>query len=116
MILRLSKFNCFCHCATVKNKIKCSLEVERWFFNCNPLQSQSIPTVTVSQSPIENWGSPRLGVRFDLSGPELQIYRPDGQRFLSYVEIAQQAEQERQRAERLAERLRELGVDPDQIV
>ncbi|WNZ23080.1 Uma2 family endonuclease [Leptolyngbya sp. NK1-12] len=79
--------------------------------------------------PIENWVSPRLGIRFDLSGPELQIYRPDGQRFLSYVEIAQQAEQERQRAEqerqraeqerqraeRLAERLRELGVDPDQI-
>lgn len=79
--------------------------------------------------PIANWTSPRLGVRFDPSGRDLEIYRPDGKRFLSYIEIAQQteqleqqleqerqrAEQERQRAERLAERLRSLGVDPDQV-
>ena len=26
---------------------------------------------------IENWVSPRLGIRFDLSGEVLQIYRPD---------------------------------------
>ncbi|MFG6105121.1 Uma2 family endonuclease [Leptothoe sp. EHU-05/26/07-4] len=79
--------------------------------------------------PIENWVSPRLNVRFDTSGEELQILRPDGQRFLSYAEIAQRAETESQRAEaesqraevaeakakRLAERLREMGVDPDEI-
>ncbi len=69
-----------------------------------------------------DWVSPQLQIRFDLSEDELQIFRPDGQRFLSYVEIAQQAETERQRAEeaeeranRLAERLREMGIDPEQV-
>ncbi len=47
-----------------------------------------------------DWVSPRLGIRFDPSGDELQIIRPDGKPFLSYVEIAQQVEQEHQRAER----------------
>lgn len=42
-----------------------------------------------------DWVSPRLGIRYDLSGEELQIYRPDGERFLTYTEIAQRAEQER---------------------
>ncbi len=79
--------------------------------------------------PMPDWISPQLQIRFDLSTDELQIFRPDGQRFLSYVEIAQRAEQERQRAEqerqraeqaqarvnRLAERLREMGIDPEQI-
>jgi Uma2 family endonuclease len=90
--------------------------------------------------PIDNWTSPQLGIRFSLA-EELQIYRPDGSRFLSYVEIAQRAEQEKQRAEQeqaraeqekqraeqerqradkaearaaqLAERLRAAGIDPD---
>ena len=38
--------------------------------------------------PIEHWVSPRLGIRFESSSEELEIYRPDGNRFLSYVEIA----------------------------
>lgn len=42
--------------------------------------------------PMAGWVSSRLGIRFDLSAEEFQIYRPDGERFLSYVEIAQQAE------------------------
>jgi Uma2 family endonuclease len=45
------------------------------------------------------WVSPRLGIRFELSDSELLIYRPDGQRFLTYLELAQQLEQERQRAQ-----------------
>lgn len=75
------------------------------------------------------WVSPRLGVRFELSDTELEIYHPDGQRFTTYVEMAQRAEQERlraeqaqslleqerQRAERLAERLRAAGINPDEI-
>lgn len=96
----------------------------------------------VIDSP-DGWMSPRLGIRFDLSGEELQIYRPDGTKFLSYTEICQlleqeqqraqqaeqqleqerqraeqaeqQLEQERQRAERLAERLRAAGIDPEQV-
>lgn len=37
-----------------------------------------------------NWVSPHLGIRFELSNGELQIYRPDGQKFLTYLELAQQ--------------------------
>jgi Uma2 family endonuclease len=75
---------------------------------------------------MHGWVSPRLGVRFDMSGTELQLFGPDGQRFVTYVELAdqrdqalrqaeqavQQAEQERQRAERLAAQLRALGIEP----
>jgi Uma2 family endonuclease len=78
---------------------------------------------------IQDFLSPRLGVRFDLSGPELVIYRPDGERFKTYVEVIAERDQamqerdqereERQRAEeraaRLAERLRALGVDPNDV-
>jgi Uma2 family endonuclease len=122
------------------------------------------------------WVSPRMGIRFASSGQELVLYRPDGRRFLTFVEINEQyelqlaeaervrreaeayrreaeradamldiarkeaeaarsiadaatelaeaaakqvdaakseAEAQRRRAERLAERLRELGIDPD---
>lgn len=86
--------------------------------------------------PIDQWSSPQLGIRFEV-GETLHIYRPDGKRFLTYAEIAQRAEQaeqqleqerqraeqehqraeqERQRAERLAERLRSMGINPDEIL
>ncbi|MCC3407593.1 MAG: Uma2 family endonuclease [Microcoleus sp. PH2017_10_PVI_O_A] len=79
--------------------------------------------------PMEGWISPRLGVRFELGEDGLEIYRPDGQRFLSYAELEEQgelnrqraeqavqrAEQESQKAERLAAKLRELNIDPDTI-
>jgi len=82
------------------------------------------------------WVSPRLGIRFDISGPEMVIYRPDGERFLTYRELRRKvgekhrlAEEERlariqaqQRAddakkqvEKFAEHLRKLGIDPDQL-
>ncbi len=71
---------------------------------------------------IAGFVSPRLGVKFELIDGELQIYRPDGQKFLNYVELETQrqlAEQQRQLAEqkavRLAERLRAMGVNPDEI-
>lgn len=91
----------------------------------------------------ENLVSPRLQIRFEPSETELKIYRPDGVKFLSYVEINQQLEAERQRAEterqraeterqraeqtetllreeqqrnqRLAERLRQMGINPDEL-
>jgi hypothetical protein len=57
---------------------------------------------------IESWISPRLGIRFELAEPELVLYHPNGERFSSYT-------QERQRADKLAAKLRELGVDVDLI-
>lgn len=72
--------------------------------------------------PITGWLSPRLGVRFELSNRELELYRPDGQKFVSYVELDRQREREQQekevaqaKVERLAERLRSLGIDPEQM-
>ncbi|MBG0744544.1 MAG: Uma2 family endonuclease, partial [Cylindrospermopsis raciborskii KL1] len=37
----------------------------------------------------------RLNIRFDMTGDELVIYYPDGNRFLSTVELSNYAEQER---------------------
>ena len=120
---------------------------------------------------LQGWVSPRLNIRFELSDTDLTIYSPNGEPFLTPVELAQErdrarqkaederqraederqraederqraederqraederqraedehqraederqrAEDERQRADRLAARLRELGVDPDQV-
>ena len=89
------------------------------------------------------WVSPRLGVRFEMSGIELQLFRPDGERFATYTELAalreqerlakeqaqqqleqersareqaqQQLEQERSRSNQLADKLRELGINPDEL-
>jgi hypothetical protein len=93
--------------------------------------------------PMEGWISPRLGVRFELGEDGLEIYRHNGEKFLSYAELeeerlldrqrlqqesqraeqadqrAQQADQRAQqadqRAQRLAAKLRELNIDPDSI-
>ena len=88
---------------------------------------------------IENmsgWVSPRLQIRFEVTADTMEIYRPDGGRFLTFTEIGQlrnqerqradqeqqradqeqqRANQEQQRADRLAERLREMGVNPDEM-
>ncbi len=82
--------------------------------------------------PIEEmngWISPRLGIRFELKQDTLEIYRPDERKFLTPVELDQLREQERQRAEdaiaqlqqeqqryqALIEKLRERGIDPEQL-
>jgi len=83
---------------------------------------------------MSGWVSPRLGIRFELTDDELQIYRPDGERFLTYVELDEQrqqaqatAEAERQRAEAERQRaeqaeaelqalrllLQERGINPE---
>ncbi len=78
---------------------------------------------------MEGWISPRLGIRFTLEGLDLVLYRPDGRRFETFLELEQRAEierqraeterqraeTERQRAERLAEQLRALGIEPDSL-
>jgi Uma2 family endonuclease len=62
----------------------------------------------------EGWVSPRLQIRFETSSGELKLYRPDGKRFESFVEIVKRAEQadqraaqERSRAEQEAQRAEE---------
>ncbi|MDY7012595.1 MAG: Uma2 family endonuclease [Cyanobacteriota bacterium] len=88
-------------------------------------------------SPVETeWVSPRLNVRFEITENDLILYRPDGQRFLTYEEISQQLEtqqqqletqqqqleRERQRADRAEQakldavsQLLAMGLTPEQI-
>jgi hypothetical protein len=47
--------------------------------------------------------SPRLGIRFDLSGPELVVYRPDGRPFLTFEELDKARDEARREVSRLAE-------------
>lgn len=77
---------------------------------------------------MDGWVSPRSGIRFEAEDG-LVIYRPDGQRFLTSVELEQRAkqaelllkqaeqraEQAEQRSEQLASYLRSLGIDPDKL-
>ncbi len=69
---------------------------------------------------INGWVSPKLGIKFVMTTETLEIYRPDGRKFLSSLELeqqrqkeAQRAEQANQRAEQLAAQLRALGIDPE---
>jgi Uma2 family endonuclease len=69
--------------------------------------------------PIQNWVSPHLHIRFVLTPETLELYRPDGKRFLTFVELGQRLNERDQqlansqaKAERLAAKLRELGIDP----
>lgn len=56
--------------------------------------------VKVEAPQMIGWVSPRLGIRFAWQpGTALELYGPDGRRFLSSVELAQRAEQAQQRAE-----------------
>jgi Uma2 family endonuclease len=85
---------------------------------------------------VNGWVSPRMGIEFQVSETELQIFMPDGTPFMSFVELAQlreQAEaratdaevraqnaealleQERSRAQALAAQLRAMGIDPNQL-
>lgn len=78
---------------------------------------------------MSTWTSPRLQIQFVWKPEGLEVYYPDGRRFLTPVEMAQQSEQERQRAEqekqradqeqrraeRLAEQLRAMGLDPEEL-
>jgi hypothetical protein len=93
-------------------------------------------TELVAIAPLNQWISPRRGIRFEQAIPEWRLYHPDGRPFLTSVELDNRAEQERTRAEqeriraiqaetalqaekaksdRLAQLLRDQGIDPDQL-
>jgi Uma2 family endonuclease len=83
----------------------------------------------VPVADVNGFVSPHLGLRFEVSGAEpMKVFDPNGKPFRSYLELladaeAQQqaeakrrrAEESERRAEALAAKLRELGVDPDQV-
>lgn len=96
----------------------------------------------VELESLAGWVSPRQGVRFELSEDGLELYHPDGRRFLTYLELAHQlaaeqvradleteradaesrradaeakrAARETKRAAKLAAKLRSLGIDPEE--
>lgn len=67
-------------------------------FTLEGWQRQGDKLVRIAQ--MKGWVSPRLGIRFDWQPrSELVLSYPDGRRFLSSVELSQQVEQERFRAD-----------------
>jgi Uma2 family endonuclease len=76
---------------------------------------------------MNGWVSPRLGIRFDMSGEELRIFRPDNEPFRSHQELWKIVEQARREQEAMhashqhinqqviwmEAKLRELGVEPE---
>jgi Uma2 family endonuclease len=104
-----------------------ALELSGWIGGAGSLEE--IPD-------LQNWTSPRLGIRFEMTEAGLQIYRPDQKPFISFLELDQERqaaetraqiaeqevqtmgellEQERVRSQALANRLRELGIEPDSL-
>jgi Uma2 family endonuclease len=67
---------------------------------------------------VNGFVSPRLGIRFDLSGPELVVRYPDGRPFLTFEELAAEREQAEKRVTRVAElSLKVLGqqATPEEV-
>ncbi|MCE2669907.1 MAG: DUF874 family protein, partial [Microcystis sp. 49638_E5] len=63
---------------------------------------------------IKGWISPRLKIRFELRGDELEIYGLDGQKFLSSIELSQRLEQERLKAEEASLQLEQASLQLEQ--
>jgi hypothetical protein len=111
----------------------CELWLSDWYYIYDPDAGELYGFVRDESghlrrvAEMRGWVSPLLRVRFELAGGELVVVRPDGERFVGYEELAAALEeaqaraaqerllreQEQQRAERLAQKLRELGVEPD---
>ncbi|WP_204104621.1 MULTISPECIES: Uma2 family endonuclease [Spirulina sp. CCY15215] len=49
-------------------------------------------------SQMEGWESPRLGIKFSTTSGDLALFYPHGERFANYIEIIEQRDRERQRA------------------
>jgi hypothetical protein len=76
----------------------------------------------------DSFTSPRLGIRFDLTGPEMRVFQSNGDPFLTYDQLKtlqeqeharaeqerQRAEQERQRAEQERQRADEERQQADE--
>ncbi len=99
-----------------------------------------VPSEDSATTETATWVSPILGIRFNLKPNTLEVYRPDGQPFLSFVDLdlrrqaaeqradtaeqradtaeqradtaEQRADTAEQRAAKLAAKLQELGIDP----
>ena len=64
---------------------------------------------------MDNWKSPRLGIRFDMSGEELQLYLSNREIFQGIEQIKEQLQQKNEQLQILAAKLQEMGIDPDKL-
>jgi Uncharacterized protein conserved in cyanobacteria len=85
------------------------LILEGWLRQGNQPNLVAIPSMN-------NWVSPRLGIRFDYQqGDRLDIYSANGEKFKSVVELDQERLLQMAKFNKLADKLRELGIDPDSL-
>ncbi len=86
----------------------------------------------ITPDGLDDWVSPLLGIRFVKRSREVRVHGPDGRRWGTPFETvvwakeaqrraelasqpARRNENEHQRMERLADKLRERGLDPDAV-
>src|SRR5579883_247522 len=79
-------------------------EVELTGFQRTEGELKAIPNMN-------GWTIPRLGIRFDLSGSELTIYGPDGRRFLTYQELAEERDRLAGERDQLAQEHHQLAQE-----
>lgn len=56
---------------------------------------------------MEGWRSPRLGIRFSTASGDLILVHPNGEKFLTFEELAERRQEESRRAEQEARRAAE---------
>src|SRR5262249_55753835 len=70
----------------------------------------------LEEIPVMNdWISPLMGVRFDMTGSELKLFGPDGQRFLTYQELAQENERVVHERDQMAHERDQMAHERDQM-
>ncbi len=64
---------------------------------------------------MEGWISPRMQIRFELNQGDLELYRPDGQKFLTSVELEAKTQQAEQQVRQIVVNLLRSGMSIEQV-
>ena len=64
---------------------------------------------------MNGWISPRLGIRFEMTEESLELYRPNGQRFLTSVELEERAIAAEKQTQQLQEQLQQTQAEKQQL-
>jgi predicted transposase YdaD len=71
---------------------------------------------------MQGWVSPRLHIRFEITPPTLVIYRPDRERFYTFVELGQLRQEAENRAQTAEDKIKKaisklltMGLTPEQV-
>ena len=77
-----------------------------------PNLDQDYTPITALNFP---WASPQLGIRFELFDDGLAIFAPNGDRFQDPADLFVERDQAQQERDRAFAKLRELGIDPNEL-